>query len=130
MVAGIALCLCSCTRQDCMATWQNEILGTHPYNSPAYQAELYTLIRKHPDVHYYFEKREEIGGQSYLVVNAYGDAFCGKLQLAVREDDRKSIKLQSLKGYRGAQLVGLRFARNTTALGEALVYQSLEYIVD
>jgi len=126
----LVLCVVSCTNTDCISSRRNKVLSTFPYNTTEYQAELYTLIKEHPDVDYYFEMREEIAGQNYLVVNAYGDAFCGKLCLMIHEDDVASVKLQSQTAYQGAQLIGLRFAKRKTSLGDALVYQSLEYIVD
>lgn len=126
----LMLCVSSCTNKDRITSRRNKVLSTFPYNSTEYQAELYKLIKEHPDVDYYFEMREELEGQHYLVVNAYGDAFCGKLCLMIHEDDIASVQLQSETGYHGAQLIGLRFTQDKSLLGNTLVYQSLEYIVD
>jgi len=95
-----------------------------------YQEELYRLIVENPDVDYYFEMREEIFGQSYLVINAFGDAFCGKLCLMIPEEDATSSILKDSAEYQGAQLIGLRYNKHKTDYGSALVYDSIEYIVD
>lgn len=122
--------LCSCQEKSCYKSQHNQVLGANQYNSKAYQAELYRLIKESPEVDYYFETREEIMGQIFLVVNAYGDAFCGKLCLVISEDDARQMELDANKGYRGAQLIGLRFRESKTDFGATLVYEALEYIVD
>ena len=126
----VLLLLSSCQESSCHKSQRNQILGKNEYNSKAYQTELYRLIKESKDVDYYFEMREEIFGQIYLVVNAYGDAFCGKLCLILPEEDVSSMKLQDSAGYQGAQLIGLRYKEHKTDYGSALVYDSLEYIVD
>ncbi len=126
----VLLLLSSCQESGCHKSQRNQILGKNQYNSKEYQAELYRLIKESPDVDYYYEMREEIFGQNYLVVSAYGDAFCGKLCIIISEEDARSIKLQDSAGYQGAQLIGLRYKEHKTDYGSALVYDSLEYIVD
>ncbi len=126
----ILLLLSSCQESGCYRSQRNQILGKNEYNSRVYQEELYRLITESSDVDYYFEMREEIFGQSYLVINAYGDAFCGKLCLVIPEEDAAIVKLKDTAGYQGAQLIGLRYKKHKTDYGSALVYDSLEYIVD
>lgn len=127
---GMLLLIVSCQKEGCHRSQENEILAEHPYNTRAYQNELYQLIKESQQVDYYFETREEIMGQTFLVVQAYGDAFCGKLCLVISEEDAKSIKLDKNKGYQGAQLVGLRYKEHTTYYGKTLVYDTLEYVVE
>jgi len=128
-VGLVLLLLSSCKDQGCYKSQRNHILGSNQYNSKEYQAELYRLIKESPNVDYYFETREEIMGQNYLVVNAYGDAFCGKLCLVIPEVDALALKFEVDSG-RGAQLIGLRYKEHKTNYGSALVYDSLEYIVE
>jgi len=128
-VGMVVLLLFSCQESNCHRSQLNPILGKNQYNSAAYQAELYRLIKESPRVDYYFEMREEFFGQNYIVVSAYGDAFCGKLCLLIAEEDMARIKLASTKEASGAQLIGLRYAKKDTDYGATLVYQDLEYIV-
>ncbi len=130
IVGMVLLVLSSCQESSCYKSEHNQILGTHAFNSTAYQAELYRLIKESPDVDYYFEMYEQILGQTYLVVNAYGDAFCGKLCLVIPEAEIPVLARQADAEKRGAQLIGLRYTQRTTELGSALVYDSLEYIVE
>lgn len=120
----------SCQESGCYKSQRNEILGKNEYNSKAYQEELYRLIKESSDVDYYFEMREEIFGQSYLVINAFGDAFCGKLCLMIPEKGGADIALKDSAKFQGAQLIGLRYNQHKTDYGSALVYDSVEYIVD
>lgn len=130
ILAMLFLCT-SCQEENCQKTQRNSILSQNMYNSKAYQAELYRLIKESEGVDYYYEMREEIFGQSYLVVNAYGDAFCGKLCLVISEEDASRIEVDKSKGYQGAQLIGLKYknTKNTSGLSN-LVYDSMEYIVN
>ncbi|WP_144668280.1 hypothetical protein [Dokdonia sp. Hel_I_53] len=89
------------------------------------------MIKESPEVDYYYEMREEIFGQDYLVVNAYGSSFCGKLCLVISEKDAVKIKIDSSKGYQGAQLIGLKFKKQASDYGwSGLVYDSIEYVVE
>ena len=128
----IVLCfLCSCQEENCQSTQRNHILAANSYNSKEYQAELYRLIKESTEVDYYYEMREEIFGQHYLVVTAYGNAFCGKLCLVISEEDANHIEIDKTKGYKGAQLIGLKYNKQKADYGwSALVYDSVEYIVD
>jgi len=126
---GILLLFSSCQDKGCCTTNNNAILASNIYSSKAYQAELYRLIKESPEVDYYFEMREEILGQTYLVVNAYGDAFCGKLCLIISEEEAKKILVD--KRYQGAQLIGLRYKKQKADYGwSTLVYDSMEYMVN
>lgn len=125
------LFLTSCQEKSCHNNQRNPILATNGYNSKSYQAELYRLIKESPEVDYYYEMREEIFGQNYLVVSAYGDAFCGKLCLVISEADALKIDINQAKGYQGAQLIGLKYKKRKTDYGlSALVYDSMEYLVN
>ncbi|WP_162533590.1 hypothetical protein [Dokdonia sp. Dokd-P16] len=128
----IVLCfLCSCQEENCQSTQRNHILAANSYNSKEYQAELYRLIKESPEVDYYYEMREEIFGQHYLVVAAYGNAFCGKLCMVISEEDANHIEIDKTKGYQGAQLIGLKYNKQKADYGwSALVYDSVEYIVN
>ena len=120
----------SCQKGNCHRSQRNAILGKNQYNSKEYQNELYRLIKESPEVDYYFEMREQFFGQEYLVVSAYGDAFCGKLCLVIREEDAVRVTFDSLKGYQGSQLIGLSYIQTKTDYGSTLVFNSVEYIID
>lgn len=128
-VGMVILLLLSCQESNCHRSQGNPILGKNEYNSAAYQLELYRLIKESPSVDYYFEMREEFFGQQYIVVSAYGDAFCGKLCLLIAEEDMKRIKFSDSKKASGAQLIGLRYAKQETDYGATLVYQDVAYVV-
>lgn len=128
-VGMVVLCALSCQTATCHRSQANAILGKQEYNSTAYQLELYRLITESPDVDYYFEMQEEFFGQQYIVVSAYGDAFCGKLCLLIHPDDLEKIKFSKNGKASGAQLVGLRYHKKETDYGATLVYQDLEYVV-
>lgn len=121
--------LSACNTEPCRKSKYNKVLSTQEYNSKEYQEELYRLIKENPEVTYYFENREEIMGQEYLIVNAYGDAFCGKLCLLIPQDSIIKSRLKETTTD-GSQLVGLRFQRMDTGFGEATVLQAVAYVVD
>ena len=101
----------------------NEILTDNLPDSEAYQHELARLISEDEhEVNYYFVKREK----GFLVVNAYGWGYCGKLHLLMKKEDDFSKKLQNGSGYGGAKLRGLK----VKYLNKRLVYQSLSAIID
>lgn len=127
---GMVVLLClSCQESNCHRSQVNPILGKYEYNTKAYQLELYKLIKESPEVDYYFEMREEFFGQSYIVVSAYGDAFCGKLCLLIAEDDMEQFDLAQGERSNGAQLIGLRYSKKETDYGATFVYQDVEYVV-
>ncbi len=128
----IVVLLASCAqKKECHNTQRNPILASNIYSSKAYQAELYRLIKESPDVDYYYEMREEIFGEVYLVVSAYGEAFCGKLCLVISEEDASRITIDPSRGYQGAQLIGLKYKKGEATYGLSnLVYDSMEYLVD
>ena len=129
LVGMVSLMLFSCQESNCHRSQLNPILGKNDYNTAAYQLELYRLIKESSEVDYYFEMREEFFGQNYIVVSAYGDAFCGKLCLLIAEEDMEHIKLSPTEDASGAQLIGLRYAKKETDYGATFVYQDLEYVV-
>ncbi|WGK65561.1 hypothetical protein [Croceiramulus getboli] len=130
IIVLFTIVLSACSNSPCRKSKYNEVLSSETYNSKAYQEELYQLIKTDPEVTFYYETKEEIMGQEFLVVNAYGDAFCGKLCLLIPQEDQIRNTLKSTRKNTGAQLVGLRFQRKETGYGPVTVLQSVEYIVD
>jgi len=128
-VGMVVLLLFSCQEANCHRSQGNAILGKNEYNSTAYQLELYRLIKESPEVDYYFEMQEEFFGQPYIVVSAYGDAFCGKLCLLIAAEDIKKMQFSENGDASGAQLIGLRYAKREMDYGATLVYQDVEYVV-
>jgi len=122
--------MASCADEGCYKSQRNQILGANQYHSREYQSELYRLITESPDVDYYFEIKEEIMGQNFLVVNAYGDAFCGKLCLIIPEEDLPSLPWPSSPDASGSQLIGLKFRPSPSRDGGALVYDGVSYVVE
>ncbi len=128
-VGMVVLLVLSCQETTCHRSQANTILGKNEYNSMEYQLELYRLITGSSEVDYYFEMQEEFFGQQYIIVSAYGDAFCGKLCLLIAAEDIEEMQLSKNNHASGAQLIGLRYAKKETDYGATLVYQNVEYIV-
>lgn len=126
----LALAISSCNQPDCREN-SNEILASGDKNSWVYQNELMRLIEENPgSVEYYFERRAEIGGESFIVMNCYGDDFCGELKTKFVPKNVESIKLQN-KGWRGAQLMGVGFKTVKLEDGhEVFAFEKLERIID
>ena len=121
--------LLSCNPTDCEQ--DNPILRQNEPRSEAYQSELRRLIDDHPhEVDFYFEGRDSIGGRSFLVVNAIGEDFCGKLWTLVKQDDRFTAVLQNKSGYRGAQLEGFKIVAAENQGNAIIAYQEMGGIID
>ena len=83
-----------------------------------------------PEVEYFFERRAEINGESFIVMNCYGPDFCGELKTKFVHKNVESIKLQN-KGWKGAQLLGVGFKRVKLVSGhEIFAFEKLEKIID
>jgi len=120
----------SCNQPGCGKN-SNEILASQDKNSWGYQSELMRLIEENPEsVEYYFERRAEIGGESFIIMNCYGEDFCGELKTKFVPKNVESIKLQN-KGWSGAKLIGVGFSRVKLENGhEVFAFEKLEKIID
>lgn len=125
-----AFIIFSCDLPGCYNN-SNELLDSKDKNSWAYQHELMRLIEgSSNDVKYYFERRAEINGESFIVMNCYGADFCGELKTKFVHKNVESIKLQN-KGWKGAQLVGVGFERVKLESGqEVFAFEKLDRIID
>lgn len=95
---AIIIIFVSCNQPGCHEN-TNEILNNKDKKSWAYQNELMRLIELQSyDIVYYFERRAEIAGESYLILNCYGPDFCGELKAKFVSKNVESIKLQNNKG--------------------------------
>ncbi len=123
--------LSNCNQPGCYNN-SNEILSSKDQNSWTYQNELMRLIELNPsDVDYYFERRAEINGESFIVLNCYGPDFCGELKARFVHKNAESIKLQNNKGYSGAQLIGVGLSRVKLKNGhEVFALEKLDRIID
>ncbi|MEK7257788.1 MAG: hypothetical protein AAB316_23725 [Bacteroidota bacterium] len=123
--------LLSCNSPGANCEQTNPILRQNEPRSETYQTELRRLIDDHPhEVEFYFEGRDSIGGKSFLVVNAVGEDFCGKLWTLVKTDDRFTAILQNNSGYRGARLEGFKVVAAENQADTFFAYQKMESIVD
>jgi hypothetical protein len=126
----LALVITSCNQPGCREN-SNEILASQDKNSWGYQSELMRLVEENPgSIEYYFERRAEIGGESFIIMNCYGEDFCGELKTKFVPKNVESIKLQN-KGWKGAKLIGVGFIRVKLADGhEVFAFEKLERIMD
>ncbi|MCG8307344.1 MAG: hypothetical protein MI975_08125 [Cytophagales bacterium] len=126
----VILITSSCNQPGCYSN-SNEILNDKDKNSWAYQHELMRLIEENPsDVTYYFERRAEINGESFIVMNCYGPDFCGELKTKFVHKNLESIKLQN-QGWKGAKLIGVEFKRVKLDSGhEVFAFEKLTRISD
>ena len=126
----MVLAISSCNQPDCNSN-ANEILSSKDKSSIAYQNELMRLIDENqPEVEYFFERRAEINGESFIVMNCYGPDFCGELKTKFVRKNVESIKLQN-KDWKGAQLLGVGFKRVKLVSGhEIFAFEKLEKIID
>ena len=124
------LTLSSCDQPGCSNN-SNEILDQKNKNSWAYQHELMRLIELNPStIDYYFERRAEINGESFIVMNCYGSDFCGELKTKFVHKNLESVKLQN-KGWKGAQLIGVGFSKVKLESGqEVFAFEKLKTIID
>ncbi|MCK5469282.1 MAG: hypothetical protein KAI99_12250 [Cyclobacteriaceae bacterium] len=125
-----AFVIVGCNQPGCHEN-ANEILNQKDKNSWAYQNELMRLIGENPSkVDYYFERRAEINGESFIVMNCYGSDFCGELKTKFFHKNVESIKLQN-RGWKGAQLIGVGFGKVKLESGqEVFVFEKLDRIID
>ncbi len=126
-IAFMAMLFCSCETRVCPESQTNEILTEYVAQTDIYQRELYRLMKDSEfDVRYFFKERKELKGANHLVVEVFGNGFCGEWLLQVRQEDEQSQKLQDNSGYSGVELVGLYFMMD----GATPVFSKLERIVD
>lgn len=131
IILSTTVILSSCNQPGCGSN-TNEILSQNGENSWAYQNELMRLIELNPDnVDYYFDRRVEIDGNSFLVLNCYGQDYCGALKVKFVHKNIESIKLQNNKGWKGAQLIGVGLSKVKLENGhEVFALQKLNRIID
>ncbi len=126
-----AILLPSCNQSGCSNN-SNAILSQNDKNTWSYQNELMRLIEQNPTgVEYYFERRAEIEGESFIVLNCYGTDFCGELKTKSVIKNLESLKLQNNKGFSGAKLEGVVLKKETLKNGhEVFAFEKLDRIVD
>ena len=131
LISLFILFVSACDQPAC-SNGSNEILSQKGVNTWAYQNELMRLIEENPsEVDYYFERRAEIEGESYLVLNCYGSDFCGELKTKFVFKNLESVKLQNSKGYHGAKLIGVELKKSKLTNGhEIFELEKLDRIVD
>lgn len=126
----LALVAFSCNQPACSNN--NEILKDGDKDTWTYQNELMRLIEENPSgIDYYFERRAEVSGESFIVINVHGQGFCGELKTKSVIKNLESIKLQNNKGYRGAKLIGVGLKKVKLENGhEVFALEQLEKIND
>ncbi len=126
-ITYMAILFLSCETRVCPESQSNEILTEYVAQTDIYQRELYRLMEESEfDVRYFFKERKELRGANHLVLEVFGNDFCGDWLLQVRTEDEQSQKLQDKSGYSGAELVGLYFIMD----GATPVFSKLEGIID
>jgi len=131
IISMFTLILSYCNQPGCNNK-SNEILSKKDKNSWAYQLELMRLIKQHSnEIDYYFERRAEISGLSFIVMTCYGPDFCGELKTKFVPKNLESIKLQNNSGYHGAKLIGVVLSTVNLEDGhEVFAFEKLERIID
>ena len=124
------LLLLSACDEQCPAKQDNEILRSKDYTDAIYQNELIHLIESAQSMRYYFNQRETIGSDNFLLVNCFGDSFCGKLRVLVQTEDRLTQQLHNNSAHNGAELVGLQLAHLRRKSDDVMVYQGMDHIFD
>lgn len=125
------LLLAACGQPDCPKNSDIDGLGKYTPESDRYQRNLRQMVQNHPDdVAYYFERRDTLDGRPYLVVNCYGDGFCGQMRVRVDQNEGSAVVLQNNRGYRGARLDGFAWILQSADNREEAVYAGLRKIID
>ncbi len=130
-VLSFMLCACAFTEPHCENT--NPVFRSEPYEADVYKIELARLLRNAnaADFKYYLSGFLRPGTEELLIVNIHGADFCA--MAAVHVDDwgkLADIRRTSGRGYRGAELQGLKINVKEDAGKVTFVYADVEAVVD
>ena len=104
-------CMPGCTpspsEEQCIQGNSDEVLFKGEIESPIYQNVLLAHLEAFgASARFYFLRRT---AKDHLLLRVEGDSFCGLLDLAIKEEDEQSQKLQNDSGYAGAEIEKLQF---------------------
>lgn len=104
-------CMFGCTpspsEEQCIQGNSDEVLLKGQIESPIYQNVLLAHLEAFgASARFYFLRRT---AKDHLLLRVEGDSFCGLLDLAIKEEDEQSQKLQNDSGYAGAEIEKLQF---------------------
>lgn len=104
-------CMSGCTpspsEEQCIQGNSDKVLLKGEIDSPIYQNVLLAHLEAFgASARFYFLRRT---AKDHLLLRVEGDSFCGLLDLAIKEEDEQSQKLQNDSGYAGAEIEKLQF---------------------
>ena len=123
--------LFSCDRPVCENI--NPIFDKYSPEEQEYKTELIhqlSLIDGN-DLNYWMDSYKNIQGKEYLGIHIQGKDLCAKTFLRVENWSKiEGIKRTKGMGYRGAELVGIKFDVVRDSNQTELVYKGIDYIFD
>ncbi|HWA32522.1 MAG TPA: hypothetical protein VG737_00255 [Cyclobacteriaceae bacterium] len=109
------------------------IFRDEPYEEDVYKAELARLLKagKPDEFKYYLSGYLRPGDKEYLIVNIHGANFCAKAAITVNDWGKlQDVRRTSCRGYRGAELQGLKIAVNEENGKVEFVFEDVVAIVE
>lgn len=105
--AWMSGCALAPSEEQCIQGNVDEILLKGDIDSSIYQNVLLAHLEAFGEsACFYFLHRT---AKDHLLLRVEGDSFCGFLDLAIKEEDEQSQKLQNASGYSGAVIEKLQF---------------------
>lgn len=105
--AWISGCTPAPSEEQCIKSNSDEVLLKGEIDSPIYQNVLLAHLEAFGEsARFYYLRRT---AKDHLLLRVEGDSFCGFLDLAIKEEDEQSQKLQNASGYSGAEIEKLQF---------------------
>jgi hypothetical protein len=95
------------SEEQCIKGNSDEVLLKGEIDSPIYQNVLLAHLEAFGESARFFFLRRT--AKDHLLLRVEGDSFCGFLDLAIKEEDEQSQKLQNASGYSGAEIEKLQF---------------------
>jgi hypothetical protein len=105
--AWMSGCTPAPSEEQCIKSNSDEVLLKGKVDSPIYQNVLLAHLEAFGEsARFYYLRRT---AKDHLLLRVEGDSFCGFLDLAIKEEDEQSQKLQNASGYSGAEIEKLQF---------------------
>ena len=112
------------SEEQCMQSNTDEILLKGEVNTPLYQNVLLAHLEAFGEsARFYFLRRTP---KDHLLLRVEGDSFCGFLDLAIKDEDEQSQKLQNASGYSGAEIEKLEYDQ----IADQAFWVSADRIID
>jgi hypothetical protein len=124
----ISIAVISCDRSNCKNT--NPIFDKYSPESEEYKTELVNYVDQ-DKLTYWLESYKSENNKEYISVHIQGESLCAVGVIRVVDwRGIEGIKRTKGKGYRGAELVGLKFIAVKDSSTTELVYTGIDYIFD